>query len=287
MYRQLCKIILHFIICKIILLSAGDNRRALKEARVLMQSKLILPSLPGNLERMRQEEDSIRASALLHINADVALKDRIALVHDSLDAVFTYTHDHKNLDDDELVLQRLGIRLFNSGACALSLLPSGYYQNSALQLRDLLETGFLIDYFRTEPAKIKVWQNSNDQERQKLFGPKVIREALDRRDEFSEGNRAKAYKVLSNYSAHPTHAGFKLFSPNWMSKITPFFDGTYTKAMVEKLVKHFAGAAEVYVKSFPRIAPELDLVRRQYFEDLGRWCSIYMINGLPSQTASS
>jgi hypothetical protein len=254
---------------------------------VLTQSKLILPSLPGNLERMRQEEDSVRTSALLHINADVALKDHIALVHDSLDAVFTYTHDHKNLHDDELVVQRLGIRLFNCGACALSLLLSGYYQNSALQLRDLLETGFLIDYFRTEPAKIKVWQNSSDQERQKLFRPKVIREALDRRDGFSEGNRAKAYKVLSNYSAHATHAGFKLFSPNWMSKIGPFFDGTYTKALVEELVKRLVAAAEVYIKSFPRIAPELDSVRRQYFEHLGRWCSIYISKGLPSQAASS
>lgn len=85
------------------------------------QSKRILSVLPGNLERMRQEEDSVRISALPHINADVALKDHIALIHDSLNAVFTYTYDHKNLENGELVLQRLGIRLCNSGASRESL----------------------------------------------------------------------------------------------------------------------------------------------------------------------
>ena len=198
-----------------------------------MTFELILPVLPKNLESLRKEEDKIRAQSLLHINGDAAFKDHLEFIHDSLDAIFTFTNHHVNLNEDELVIQRLSIRLFNFGACSLSLLLSGYYQNSALVMRDLMETGFLIDYFRTESGQIKVWRDATDEERRKNFQPWQIRDALDKRDGFTEKKRAEAYKMLSNYAAHPTHTGFKLFSPKWISNIGPFFDEKYLKALLD------------------------------------------------------
>ena len=50
--------------------------------------------------------------------------------------------------DDGLTIQLFGIRLFNASASALALMLAGYYQNSLTLLRDLLETGFLLHYFR-------------------------------------------------------------------------------------------------------------------------------------------
>ena len=56
---------------------------------------------------------------------------------------------------DSVTIQLLGIRLFNASASALALMLMGYYQNSVTMLRDLLETGFLIDYFAIDRPKIQ------------------------------------------------------------------------------------------------------------------------------------
>ncbi len=241
-----------------------------------MMAELILPKLPENLQSLRKEEDGIRAQSLLHLNGSASFVDHITLVHDSLDAIHAHTISHENLDEEELVLQRLGIRLFNSGSCALSLLLSGYYQNAALTMRDLLETGFLVDYFRTDRSQIKAWRDSSHDECRKNFQPWKIRDALDKRDGFTEKKRAEAYKLLSNYASHPTHAGFKLFSPKWMSKIGPFFDETYLKALLEELTKHLAAAADVYVRSFPTLKPNVHAARKHFLSRLHAWSQTHM-----------
>lgn len=244
-----------------------------------MMADLILPKLPENLESLRKEEDGIRTQSLLHINANAAFVEHLALVHDCLDVVHVLTITHENVDEEELVLQRLGIRLFNSGTCSLSLLLSGYYQNAALIARDLLETGFLVDYFRTERDQIKVWRDASDEVRRKSFLPWQIRDALDKRDGFTEKKRAEAYKLLSSYAAHPTHAGFKLFSPKWMSNIGPFFDEAYLKALIEELTKRLASAADVYVRCFPSVKPTVHVAREHFFSCLNSWSQKYLVKG--------
>jgi len=241
-----------------------------------MMADLILPKLPDNLESLRKEEDNVRAQSLLHLNANPAFVDHLALVHDCLDAIHVFTITHVNVDEEELVLQRLGIRLFNGGACGLSLLLSGYYQNAASTIRDLLETGFLADYFRTERGQIKVWRDASADARRKDFQPWQIRDALDKRDGFTEKKRAEAYKLLSNFAAHPTHAGFKLFSPKWMSKIGPFFDETYLKALLEELTKHLGSAADAYVRCFPSVKPNVQGAREHVLSRLRSWSQKYL-----------
>jgi hypothetical protein len=52
------------------------------------------------------------------------------MVEASLDTIHAFTIKHERPTEDELTIQRLGIRLFNAEASALSLLLAGYYQNS-------------------------------------------------------------------------------------------------------------------------------------------------------------
>lgn len=232
--------------------------------------------MPDNLESIRKEEDGNRTKAQLQIDGDAALRDHLGIIHDSLDAIHAFTISHVNANDEELVVQRLGIRLFNSGSCALSLLLSGYYQNSALLIRDVLETGFLIDFLRSNPTKISAWRDASAEERQRLFRPAQIREALDARDGFKEKKRGAAYALLSNFAAHPTNPGFKLFSPDWMSKIGPFHDEKYLKATLEELSKRLPAVAEVYVRSFPLVATVVEAARRHFLARLGQWATTYL-----------
>lgn len=50
-----------------------------------------------------------------------------------------------HIDEDDLVLQMLTTRLFNSGASAKKLLMGCSYQATVMAMRDLLETTFLLD----------------------------------------------------------------------------------------------------------------------------------------------
>src|SRR3546814_17785988 len=92
-------------------------------------------------------------------------------------------------DEDIKVIQVLGMRIFNALGAALKLSLSGYHQNSALILRDVLETTFLIDYFSSNPEKIKCWRSADKKISMKEFSPVKIREALDARDGYTEKKR--------------------------------------------------------------------------------------------------
>ena len=60
--------------------------------------------------------------------------------------------------EDELVLQMLAARLFNSGASAMKLMMGGYYQSTVMVMRDILETTFLLDYFHSNRTRITEWR---------------------------------------------------------------------------------------------------------------------------------
>ena len=165
---------------------------------------------PDNLESLHKEEESIRAESLAAIGADAALKEHLEMIHASLDTIYAFTIAHEKPTDDELTVQRLGIRLFNTSTSSLTLMLAGYYQNSIMLLRDLLETGFLIDYLAIQPNKIQEWQPSTEKQRTKKFSPFKIREALDDHDNATGKKRAEIYKVMCTYGTHPTPEGFRL-----------------------------------------------------------------------------
>jgi len=142
--------------------------------------------------------------------------------------------------------------VFNASACALTLLLSGYYQNAALQMRDILETGFLVDDFSTDRSRIKQWRESTDQERKKHFSPIGVRKRLDARDGLTTKGRAAAYGLLSDYAAHPTHKGVALIYPGKLGKIGPFFHLPFLRRLIEELAKRLLDATIKFADHFPR-----------------------------------
>ena len=82
--------------------------------------------------------------------------------------------------------------------------------------------------------------------------------------------------MLSNYAAHPTHTGFKLFSPKWISNIGPFFDEKYLKALLEELAKSLPAGAGVYVRFFPRVDPQVESARNRFLSRVSAWSGKYL-----------
>jgi len=115
------------------------------------------PILPQSLVGLHAAEELLRDKALGFIMKDERLKLHIAVVESAMDLINVF-RQFDTSDEDLKVIQVLGMRTFNVFGAALKLSLSGYHQNSALILRDVLETTFLIDYFSSNRTQIERWR---------------------------------------------------------------------------------------------------------------------------------
>lgn len=237
---------------------------------------LITPWLPDNLESIHKNEEELRTQSILQINADSKLKDQFDIIHKSLNLVFDLTTAYKHESADELTLQYLGIRLFNSTVTSIKLLLAGYYQSSVVLQRDILETGFLLDFFLSSKEKIVEWRESSSRDRQRRFNPAVIRKALDERDGFEGRKREEVYKLMCEYATHPSYQGFIMVSPQGLGKIGPFLDKKYLKHTIEELALHVPLFVLIYMSHFEDLPPQFLKVKADYLVQLKNWAQNYL-----------
>lgn len=213
---------------------------------------ILTPELPKRLKGLAKEEEKIKLQSLTSLKSDSILDKRLTSYQDAMNSIYSLTIEHKNRNEDELVVQYIGIRLFNDLSVALKLMLSGYYQMSLAIQRDMIEVAFLLDYFRSYPIKIKEWRNSSDRERMNNFHPQVIRDALDKRDGLKNQRRAKKYKLFCEYAAHVSYPGNKLVAPGpgRLGKIGPFFYDKYLKACFFELIENALYSAFLFSSLF-------------------------------------
>jgi len=257
----------------------------------MSNSKIITPWLPENLESLHKHEEELRTKSILEINADPNLNDQLVIIQESLNMIFDITKSYKTEDNEELTIQYLGARLFNSIATAVKLMLSGYYQSSVMLQRDIVEIGFLLDYFLSDKSKIEEWKKSSTRERVEKFSPVTIRKALDDRDGFQGKKRQQIYKLMSEVASHPTYGGFKLLAPASKVHLGPFFDAKYLKYLVQELALRVPHFTVIYVTHFENLPPSFLKVRVEYIAKMKGWAKKYLrsdlshidINGLQEQ----
>lgn len=93
-------------------------------------------SIPYNLTRLHDNEEKLRAESLRRIEEIPDLAAHLHIVERAMDLIFALLPSTEVTDEDELHLGNLGIRCFNALASALKLMLGGYYQASALHIRD-------------------------------------------------------------------------------------------------------------------------------------------------------
>ena len=157
----------------------------------------------SKLHALNAEEENLREKTLELVARDSRLQLHISVIEDAMDLANMFRQYPTN-DEDEKVIQILGMRTFNDFCASLKLVLCGYYLNSAMVMRDILETVFLLDLFKGDRTQIERWRLADHKERKKKFSPAPVRETLDRRDGSRSKKRAKLYKCYSEYAAHPT-----------------------------------------------------------------------------------
>lgn len=233
--------------------------------------------IPKKFELLHKGQEFLRARSLEAIERDENLSRHVALIEKSMDVLNLFSMNPAgNETEDAKACRLLGMRLFNGCAGAFQLIVSGYYQNAAMLLRDLLETVFLIGYLQHEPDKIGIWRAGDEKARRKAFGPAKIRKSLDKRDGFTSGKRKAAYDLLCQLAVHPTFEGLRMLMPaRRQHHCGPFFDPTALKAMIEELAKLAIQAGTNYNLFFKPDTKQRMVVKLAFLEASMEWREIY------------
>ena len=205
------------------------------------------------------------------------LQCHLRLIHTAYDLLPVIVRHAEYKTDAELYFLRLAIRLFNSGSSALKLARSGYYQPALSMVRDIVEMQFLIDLFRRDPKELECWVTLPPQDREKRFKPFEVRKKLDEADGLKNELRAEAYKQFCQYAAHPTPEGFRVISPEGLTKVGPFPSEKALGACIEELAKHFSYACFLFSKSFESSDEEVLVAKARFVETYQDWAQRYLL----------
>jgi hypothetical protein len=207
---------------------------------------------PENFVLLHQGEEFIRGRTKGAIEASEVLLRHLAAVAESMTVIDHFARGYAHIGDDELTIKLLGFRLFNGAAGAVQNLMCGYYQNSVMLQRDLLEVSFLLDYFKSNKGRIAEWRGCRESERNKNFGAFKVRTALDDRDGFTERKREAHYKLLCTLGAHASWQGFELLRPipGGGAHCGPFFAERALGHTVAELAKIGILAATNFISFF-------------------------------------
>lgn len=230
-------------------------------------------AIPENLGFLHAGEEEARNKTIALIEGDADLSLHLGMVECVMDLLQFYRMDYDEEGEDDLIVKLLGARIFNDIGAALKLMFGGYYQAAGLQIRDILETGFLLDYFSTDATLIQKWKHISEEKRTREFNLAKIREVLDARDGFEGKKRYEHYKLLSSIAAHPTYAGFTMLrpEPNADAHMGPFFVPNLLTATLQELVKVCMTAWENFKWFFePKTLPQYRAMLR-YLETSSEW----------------
>lgn len=194
-----------------------------------------MPTVPDNLLRLHAGEDDLWTRTLALIAETPDLLDHLDITERAMDVIDVLRQSYTTTDD-ERTISHFGLRSFNSFATAWKLAASGYYQPSALLLRDVIETTNLVNYFQIAPGEIAHWRTADARTLKNDFSPAPIRKALDDHAGKGKSKREEIYKKFSVLAGHPTLKGFAMLRPQGMeAQIGPFLDLSALRAVLEEM----------------------------------------------------
>lgn len=227
---------------------------------------------PDAFRRLAEGQEFLRQKSADAIEASEVLGCHAAIIKASMDVIHYFILERVSDNQDVLTVQHLGIRAFNGIAVALNNVLTGYYQASAGQQRDLLETSFLLDLFGRDRLSISAWRTLAKKERWARFKPVEVRRKLDDLDGFTEKKRAAHYNLLTDLAGHPSTIGFVMLQAGDLgAHCGPFFDEKVMSATLSELAKLALQAGDVFVLLFESERPEDSLAKLDFQEARARW----------------
>lgn len=226
---------------------------------------------------LQSYEKALRSGAFFLIAVNDKFIVHLETVQQTMDLADTLRQIPTD-DEDLKVIQLLGMRVFNAFASGLLLATCGYSQNSALVMRDILETVFLVDMFQTDRQLITEWRTASDTKRRKKFGPIHVREFLDARDGFVGMKRAQHYRVFSELAGHPTMKSSYMMRPqkNGSAYSGPFISAHLLEIVITEMGSLAFQASQQLDKFFPEDFEKTKSLRQQFRGVREKWFKTFV-----------
>lgn len=227
------------------------------------------------MARLHQGEEFLRERAVDVVAADDRLGLHLQAIERAMD-LLDLLREFEGSDEDIKVVQALGMRMFNAFGASVKLALSGYSQQAALIMRDILETSFLLDLFSRDRTAIERWRSADRKKRMRDFKPVKVRELLDERDKFTTKKRAAHYELLSELAGHPSMPSLAMLRPMGMDpQIGPFIDQTVVEAVIADMAKLAIQAGVIVIWFLPPDWNRTDEARSVFSRMVQRWLEVF------------
>ena len=233
-------------------------------------------AIPENLRTLHAQEELLRDRALEVVAADRRPELHVGVVENAMNLA-DLLRQVPTEDEDMKVIQVLGMRTFNAFGASLKLALSGYSQNSALIMRDILETVFLLSLFSGDRTLIARWRLADDKTRKRDFSPVAVRIALDGRDGFEGRKREEIYRMFCELAAHPTMKSAYMMRPqrDGDAVIGPFIAADSLEAVLSEMGRLAIQVGEVLDQFFPETWADVRPAREDYARARLEWFAVF------------
>jgi hypothetical protein len=235
-------------------------------------------SLPENFYRLWQAHDELMPWAVEKLSEVEHLQDHVAMISVYMTGV-KFAQESGVKSDRHTALCGLFMRSFEMLSIGLRSCLGGSYHASAMAARDLLETGFLLDFLLDQEGEPERWLKASiaDLRNPGKYSPRKVRDYLDRRDGLIERKRKQHFDLLSTLGAHPTPFGFNLRRDGHGNiNLGPFKQSKLIQECVEELATctlTLLPSLIEYVKELPNgrgthavLSLRLQKTRERYFK---------------------
>lgn len=217
-----------------------------------------------NLERTNEEESK---KAIL---SNEWRRKCFSLIEWGITLLHLCIVDWENDNESDHVKQMLGLRLLNSSLSSVSLIMQGYPQAALSIIRDMIETGNLLEYFRLLPEEVLVWAKSNNDERRNKYSAQKIRNKIKNKHNIENNNLSIAYWTLCDIAVHPTPAGFNMLLDTDSPMAGPQFVEHRLDAWLREMILRFSPAVWLMLLHAPHLPPEHEKSAHDYGEAMLR-----------------
>ena len=233
-------------------------------------------NLPENLRTLHAHEEALRSRAEALVAANPRLALHLLVVERAMDLA-DLLRQYPSEDEGRKVVQSLGMRVFNAFCASIKLALSGYGQNSALVLRDIVETGNLLDLFSRDADAVERFRFAGEKAERKEFSSVKVRIALDRRDGRDDRRREKQYRMLSELAAHPTMQSGHLMRPRKDAdlEVGPFVEPAFLEAVLCEMARVAVQVGEVLDRFLPETWVGVLPARAAFSEARRTWLGSY------------
>ena len=229
-----------------------------------------------NLSGLHTEEEKLRVKALELVSRDSQLQLHISVIGNAMNLADLFRQFPTD-DEDMEAIQLLGMRAFNAFGSSLKLALSGYGLNSALIMRLILEIVFLLDLLDGDRSLIERWRCADEKERKEKFWPAQVRKDLDDRSGFTEKKREQHYKLLSEFTGHPTMKSVVMMRPrqDGDAQGMPFVEEGFLKNLLYEMARLGVMFGDILDRFFPKTWVDRHQARADYKRAQKRWLKVW------------